>query len=120
LLGWCISTLYKVFTGRGHPSEFIRLVTDITHQFQFGLFQGGIVWGWPSSHTTVAFATAAAVWTMYPHKKFLKVLAAIFAVYIGVSVSATIHWFSDFAAGAILGIVIGRVVGRSFRRHIAE
>jgi len=26
----------------------------------------------------------------------------------------TIHWFSDFLAGAILGSVIGTVVGKSF------
>jgi membrane-associated phospholipid phosphatase len=26
----------------------------------------------------------------------------------------TIHWFSDFVAGAIIGSVIGAVVGRSF------
>ena len=34
--------------------------------------------------------------------------------YIGLGVSMTIHWFSDFAAGAILGTIIGLVVGRSF------
>jgi len=26
----------------------------------------------------------------------------------------TIHWFSDFVAGAIIGAVIGAVVGKSF------
>jgi membrane-associated phospholipid phosphatase len=26
----------------------------------------------------------------------------------------TIHWFSDFVAGAIIGSVIGAVVGKSF------
>jgi hypothetical protein len=26
----------------------------------------------------------------------------------------TIHWFSDFAAGAIIGSVIGAVVGKNF------
>ena len=31
----------------------------------------------------------------------------------------TIHWFSDFVAGAILGTVIGVVVGKSFLREPA-
>jgi uncharacterized protein YcfJ len=29
----------------------------------------------------------------------------------------TIHWFSDFAAGAIIGSVIGAVVGKGFGKH---
>ena len=33
-----------------------------------------------------------------------------------IGVSMTIHWFSDFTAGAIIGTVIGAVVGRSFSR----
>jgi membrane-associated phospholipid phosphatase len=28
----------------------------------------------------------------------------------------TIHWFSDFLAGAIIGSAIGAVVGKSFLR----
>jgi membrane-associated phospholipid phosphatase len=30
----------------------------------------------------------------------------------------SIHWFSDFLAGAILGSLIGIIVGRSFRKLI--
>jgi membrane-associated phospholipid phosphatase len=41
-------------------------------------------------------------------------LALAYAGYIGLGVSMTIHWFSDFAAGAILGAVIGVVVGKAF------
>jgi len=41
-------------------------------------------------------------------------LALAYACYIGLGVSMTIHWFSDFAAGAIIGTVIGVVVGRGF------
>jgi hypothetical protein len=43
--------------------------------------------------------------SFYPH-----------ALYIGVGVSMTIHWFSDFSAGAIIGTAIGAVVGKSFLR----
>jgi hypothetical protein len=34
--------------------------------------------------------------------------------YVGVGISMTIHWFSDFVAGTIIGSVIGDVVGKSF------
>jgi hypothetical protein len=27
--------------------------------FRFGFWRGGVCWGWPSSHTTIAFAMAA-------------------------------------------------------------
>jgi membrane-associated phospholipid phosphatase len=45
-------------------------------------------------------------------------VAILYAFYIGIGVSMTIHWFSDFAAGAIVGSVIGAVVGRSFQENI--
>jgi len=41
-------------------------------------------------------------------------VAILYAFYVGIGVSLTIHWFSDFAAGAIIGSVIGAVVGKSF------
>jgi F0F1-type ATP synthase assembly protein I len=33
--------------------------------------------------------------------------------------SETIHWFSEFVAGVIIGSVIGMVVGKSFRTKLA-
>jgi hypothetical protein len=36
-----------------------------------------------------------------------EILLAIgYALYVGIGVSMTIHWLSDFVAGAILGTVI--------------
>jgi F0F1-type ATP synthase assembly protein I len=43
-------------------------------------------------------------------------LAIAYALYVGIGVSMTIHWFSDFVAGAIIGTMIGTVVGTSFSR----
>jgi hypothetical protein len=40
--------------------------------------------------------------------------ALLYAFYIGLSVSMTAHWFSDFASGIIFGIIAGTTVGRSF------
>jgi membrane-associated phospholipid phosphatase len=110
LIGSLLSSAYKAFTGRVHPVMH-DVGTDISHDFRFGFLRGGVFWGWPSSHTTIAFAIAAAVFTLFPKKRWLGWLAIAYAFYIGLGVSMTIHWFSDFAAGAILGTVIGRVVG---------
>jgi membrane-associated phospholipid phosphatase len=41
-------------------------------------------------------------------------VAILYAFYVGLGVSMTIHWFSDFVAGAIIGSVIGAVVGNGF------
>lgn len=113
LIGLFISSLYKAFTGR-IPPKMYEVVTDISHGFRFGYMKGGVFWGWPSSHTTVAFAMAFTLIMLYPKNKLVKVFALIYALYIGIGISANIHWFSEFAAGAILGSVIGIVVGKSF------
>ncbi len=115
LIGSLLSSAYKAFTGRVHPSMH-DVGTDISHDFRFGFLRGGVFWGWPSSHTTIAFAMAVTVFTLFPKQRRLRWLALVYAGYIGLGVSMTIHWFTDFAAGAILGSVIGVVVGKSFLR----
>lgn len=112
LLGAFIVVVYKAFTGRAHPMH--RVGTDISQVFHFGLLRGGVFWGWPSSHTTIAFAMAATVFTLCPKQRWPGWLAVGYACYIGVGVSMTIHWFSDFVAGAIIGSVVGSVVGKKF------
>lgn len=115
LMAWFISSSYKFFTGRIQPPHFLTASTaDISKVFRFGLYRGGVFWGWPSSHTTVAFACATTLAILYPKNKLIKVLAVAYAFYIGIGVSISIHWFSDFVAGAIMGTVIGIAVGRSF------
>jgi membrane-associated phospholipid phosphatase len=118
LIGSLISSACKAFTGRAHPTHDVG--ADISHVFRFGFLRGGMFWGWPSSHTTIAFAMAATVFTLFPKQRWLGWLAIAYAFYIGLGVSMTIHWFSDFVAGAILGTVIGVVVGKSFLRSQNE
>lgn len=113
LLGLGISSLYKVFTGRvGLP----HLVTniDMSKIFNFGFLRNGAFQGWPSSHTSIAFAMSVALIILYPENKIIRYGALIYAFYIGIGVSVNIHWFSDFVAGAILGTIIGIAVGKSF------
>lgn len=113
LLGSLISSAYKAVTGRAHPA-LLELGSDISQVFKFGFLRSGVFWGWPSSHTTIAFAMAAAFCALCPKPRWPGWLAMAYAGYIGLGVSVTIHWFSDFAAGAIIGSVIGTVVGKGF------
>jgi membrane-associated phospholipid phosphatase len=112
LIGALVAATYKAFTGRAHPAHSVG--EDISHVFRFGFLRGGVFWGWPSSHTTVAFAIAMTVFTLWPKQRWLGWVAILYAGYVGIGVSMTIHWFSDFVAGAIIGSVIGAVVGKSF------
>ena len=124
LLAYLITSCYKAITGRRPPPFHGHIgtlalngsaLTDSSHGFQFGFLKGGIFWGWPSGHTTVAFSMALCLIMLYPKNKALVFCALVYAFYIGFAVSVTIHWFSEFAAGAIIGSVIGITVGRSFR-----
>ena len=116
IIGALITAAYKAFTGRVHPPHDVG--TDISHVFHFGFLRGGVFWGWPSSHTTVAFAMAVTVFTLWPKQRWLGTAALLYAFYIGIGVSMTIHWYSDFVAGAIIGSVVGTVVGKSFEENI--
>ena len=132
LIGFLITTFIKIFTGRVPPplnhlngtiidltplSHITSPLLDISRDFQFGLFRGGIFWGWPSSHTAIAVAMAFTLLTLYAKNKTVKTLAIIYALYIGFGVSITIHWFSDFVAGALIGLAIGTVVGQAFKER---
>jgi membrane-associated phospholipid phosphatase len=127
LLGYLITCCYKFFTGREHPPfdgrgglQTAAFLVDSSHGFRFGFDRGGVFWGWPSGHTTVAFSMALCLMTLYPRNKIIRVSALLYAFYIGLSVSVTIHWFSEFAAGAIIGSVIGMTVGKSFAPRLLE
>jgi membrane-associated phospholipid phosphatase len=114
LLGGILAAFYKAFTGRIQPPLHSASLLDISHNFNFGFLQHGVFWGWPSSHTAVAFAAAVTLFMLYPKNLAVRILALLLAFYIGIGVSMSIHWFSDFLAGAILGSLIGYIVGKSF------
>jgi membrane-associated phospholipid phosphatase len=122
ILGLIVAGFYKAFTGRiqppGHfqPGAFdASKLADSSHGFQFGFWRHGVFWGWPSSHTTLAFAMAVVICVALPKNKIARTIALVYAISIGIGVAATgIHWFSEFIAGAIFGSIIGLVVGRSY------
>jgi len=118
VIGLLISSFYKAFTGRPGLRHSARTLIDNSREFHFGFLKGGVFFGWPSSHTTIAFAMSAAIWTLYPRSKVVRCVALIYALYIGVGVSVTIHWFSDCVAGTILGAAIGITVGNIFKERL--
>lgn len=120
MLGWCISSFFKTFTGRVQPPRVITdTLIDMSRNWNFGFLKHGIFWGWPSSHTTVAFAMSFALISLFPKNKTVFWTALLYAFYIGIGISMQIHWFSEFAAGAIFGAIIGTAVGNSFRNKLS-
>lgn len=118
IIGLLISSFYKAFTGRPGLRHSALTLVDTSREFHFGFLKGGVFFGWPSSHTTVAFAMSAAIWTLYSSSKVARYVALLYALYTGVGVSMTIHWFSDFVAGAIIGTAIGMTVGNVFKERL--
>ena len=114
-IGSFVSSFYKAFTGRVQP-DLLNSAIDISQNFQFGFLKHGIFWGWPSSHTTIAFAMAITLIYVFPKNKIVSYGALLYAFYIGIGISANIHWFSEFIAGALIGTAIGITVGKSLPR----
>lgn len=119
VVGSLISSFYKALTGRMQPNV-LDTVNDISANFDFGFLEYGIFWGWPSSHTTIAFAMSFALIQLFPRNKFVVFFSIFYALYIGIGISFSIHWFSEFAAGAIIGTLIGIIVGKHFKKHFLE
>jgi membrane-associated phospholipid phosphatase len=114
LLGIAISSGIKVFTGRVPPDNLTNK-NDYSGDFRFGFLRGGAFEGWPSSHTTIAFAMATTLIELYPDNTAIKIGSLTYASLIGIGVSTNIHWFSDAVAGAFIGYAIGKTVGISYR-----
>jgi len=115
VIGSFISSLYKAFTGRVQPN-LLNTTVDISQNFQFGFLEHGIFWGWPSSHTTIAFAMAITLIFLFPKNKIILYCSILYAIYIGIGISVNIHWFSDFLAGGLIGSAIGISVGTFFSK----
>jgi len=114
ILGLAISTFIKIFTGRVPPEYSAGLINN-SAGFRFGFYRGGWFNGWPSSHTTIAFAMAITLIQLYPNNKAVKICSWIFALGIGLGVSANIHWLSDAVAGALIGYALGKNIGQDFK-----
>jgi len=73
---------------------------------------------WPSGHTTAIFAFVSALRIYYPEKRWIPWVGYPFALLTALAmVDGDFHWASDVVAGALLGEVTGRIVGRGFRQR---
>jgi membrane-associated phospholipid phosphatase len=115
ILGGLISSGFKAFTGRVPPNEHWNMA-DYSRDFRFGFLRGGVFQGWPSSHTTTAFAMAVTLMKLYPDNSTIRIGGLTYASLIGLGVSTNIHWFSDAVAGALIGYAIGDAVGEGYAR----
>jgi membrane-associated phospholipid phosphatase len=115
ILALGITSTIKFFTGRRPPGIMDQdSGPDYSGDWAFGIMNRGVFNGWPSSHTAVAFAMAAALTELYPESWGLKIGAYSYAVFIGAGMSLMAHWLSDSVAGALVGYAIGKSVGAGF------
>lgn len=107
---------YKAITGRDHPgrartfSNTVIEAVDNSHNFKFGFWRESIFYGWPSSHTGVAFAMSSLTALQFKSQKWVGIGAFFYACIIGLGASVSFHWLSDVIAGVIIGSLIGYVV----------
>ena len=84
--------------------------------------RGGIHYGWPSGHMMTTTAIVSSLLPLYPDSWELRLGGGAFLAYMAGSVamheSSSMHWFSDMAAGTLMGFAIGNGVGRGFAKHV--
>ena len=117
LITLSIQTPMKMITGRsslGLMGERDTRTDDFSGEFNW--FNLDFMRGWPSGHTANSFAAAAVLAEMYDDKPWLKVGVYSYAIVMGISMAASVHWASDVFAGALIGLAVGKTVGRSFAR----
>lgn len=125
LLGFTFSTLLKAIAGRSspphaHPGQVLGPLTDNSHDFNFGFLNEQVIGGWPSSHTTIAFALATVLACLLPPRWYYRVPLYGTALCIGLGVTFGFHWLSEFVAGALLGSLIGLVLGRHYGTDVSS
>jgi hypothetical protein len=124
IIALTVSFGIKVFTGRREPGIMSHHIypgrynetNDYSNDWAFGFMRRGIMSGWPSSHTIVAFATATTLAELYSDEVWVKRGAFIYAGVTGLGVSLFSHWLSEAFAGALMGYAIGKSVGSSFNQ----
>jgi len=115
LLAVVSTSALKAVTGRPNPSPD----EDNSRDFRFGFLRGGVHWGWPSGHMAANTAAVVSLLSVYDDNMGLKALGGLYLGWLFFGVisheGGTMHWFSDAAAGSLVGFAIGTAVGDGFR-----
>ena len=97
--GWALAAIDKAWVSRGRPADYLAAVNSRFEHLPSGN-------GYPSGHTTVAFAVATLVagslrgrWRVVPY--VLATLVGIGRLYFGA------HLPLDVIGGAALGVAVG-------------
>lgn len=115
VIAFVIGLFYKGITNRISPPHH-GVIADNSNAFNFGFFEIFPIGGWPSQHTAVAFALSFCLITLFPKSNIIKFTTITLSLFISLGVAIAWHWFSEIFAGAILGIVIGLTVGKSYKQ----
>ncbi len=120
-------TVLKLVTGRPAPNEdhipsLAANDTELSRTFRPGVYQGGVIAGWPSGHVAVTTAVLTSLAFYYPESWLLKAAAVLGSAGMMLAVSSfeagSMHWTSDAVAGALMAFPIGMATGRGMRRVV--
>ena len=117
-----INALYnltlKYITGRVRPICSGPNLCSTPNEFEFAPWKRNLINGrhsWPSGHTASMFALTS-VSHAYFRKDWIAWVGYPIAATMGIAtIEADFHWASDVAAGFLMGIIVGYVVGNNFR-----
>lgn len=120
VLGLAGSMAIKALSGRASPPHHTfgdaLQSADNSAGFHFGFMNERLIGGWPSSHATVHFAVAFALFILWAGRPVLQTIPLLVAMCIGLGVTLGYHWLSDMVAGACLGAAIGLTIGWQFEK----
>jgi hypothetical protein len=116
-------SVLKGLTGRPAPrNSDEKSIREQSRDFNFGILERGINWGWPSGHVGTTTALVTTLTYYYPEKAWLKWTGNSFIAYMIYTVSThnegQMHWFSDAVAGTLVGYAIGSTVGGNYRNQM--
>src|SRR5579872_537042 len=101
-------TGFKILFGRYWPATWIgnnpSLLKDNAYGFHF--FHAGSAYeSFPSGHSMTVFATATAVWHLFPKWRWCALFVSLMEV-IGL-LGMNYHFLGDIVAGALIGSCVG-------------
>lgn len=118
VLTYFIKDQLKLVFGRYWPQTWTHgnpsLIDNNAYGFNF-LHSGSWYQSFPSGHSALTFAAAAAIWITFPRCRWLAVLLTLFTV-IG-QLSMNYHFVSDVIAGGLLGTLIAYCTARIMNKE---